>query len=123
VLEACSLGTGAGIRAYCDPIKRLWENEDLVKLEAGAPGGIARGMTNLITDKLLSLPVAGISPHMHVFLAFRDHVKASKNDRRYFRKDRSMELEPVLVMPEVRRSYGAFQAAFGGAAEVVGAAA
>ena len=27
----------------------------------------------------------------------------------YFKKDRSMELEPVLVMPEVATSYGALE--------------
>jgi hypothetical protein len=32
-----------------------------------------------------------------------------------------MELEPVLVMPEVAASYGAFQTAFGGATAVEGA--
>jgi hypothetical protein len=120
-LEVCSLGKGASIRTYCDPLKTLWADEDLVKLEAGSPGGIARGVTNLITDKLLALPISGISPPLHVFLAFRDHVKATKNDRQYFKKDRSMELEPVLVMPEVAASYGAFQTAFGGATAVEGA--
>ena len=52
-----------------------------MELEAGSSGGVARGLTNLITDKLLALPISGISPHMHVFLAFRDHVEARKNDR------------------------------------------
>jgi hypothetical protein len=122
-LEACSLGKGAGIRTYCDPLKTLWANEDLVKLEAGVPGGIAHGMISLITDKLLALPISGISPHLHVFLAFRDHVKAMKNDRKYIKKDRSMELEPVLVMPEVATSYGGFQTDFGGPKAVQGAVA
>ena len=122
-LAACSLGKGAGIRTYCDPLKTLWEDESLVRLEAGSPGGIARGMTNLITDKLLALPISGISPHMHVLLAFRDEVKAMKNDRQYFKKDRSLELEPVLVMPEVVTSYSALQRACGGATAVEGAVA
>jgi hypothetical protein len=119
-LEACSLGKGASIRTYCDPLKALWADEDLVKLETGSPGGIALGMTNLITDKLLAMPIGGISPQSQVFLAFRDQVKATKNDRRYFKKDRSMELEPVLVMPAVATTYGAFQVAFGGATAVEG---
>jgi hypothetical protein len=122
-LEVCSLGKGAGIRTYCDPLKTLWDNEDLVKLEAGSPGGIASGMTSLITDKLLAVPISGISPHLHVFLAFRDHVKSMKNDRQYFKKDGSMALEPVLVMPQVATSYSAFQALLGGATAVEGAAA
>ena len=104
-----------------DPLKRLWENDGLVELEAGSPGGIARGMTNLIPDKLLALPISGISPHLHVFLAFRDHVKATKNDRLYFKKDRSMELEPVFVMPKVATTYDEFKTAFGGAIAVEGA--
>ena len=28
-LEACSLGKGAGIRTYCDPLKKLWGNDGL----------------------------------------------------------------------------------------------
>src|ERR1700692_1543610 len=39
-LGACSLGKGAGIRTYCDPLKTLWANEDLVRLEPGSAGGI-----------------------------------------------------------------------------------
>jgi hypothetical protein len=36
-LQVCSLGKGAAIKTYCDPLKELWANEDLVKLEAGPP--------------------------------------------------------------------------------------
>ena len=117
------MGKGAAIKTYCDPLKQLWANEDLVRLEAGHPGGIASGMIRLITDKLLALPIRGISPHMHLMIAFRDHVKAGNNDIKYFKKDRSMDLEPVLVMPPVFTNYGAFSRAFGGAAQVAGASA
>jgi hypothetical protein len=120
-LEACSLGKGAGIRTYCDPLKDLWNDDDLVKLETGAPGGIARGMMDVITDKLLALPISGISPHMHVFLAYRDRIVAYKNDRQYFKKDGSMTLVPELVMPPVASSYGGFLKLSGGVAAVEGA--
>jgi hypothetical protein len=42
-LETCSLGKGSMIRTYCDPLKNLWASEDLVRLEAMKPGGIAMG--------------------------------------------------------------------------------
>jgi hypothetical protein len=122
-LEVCSLGKGATIRTYCDPLKSLWADEDLVRLEAGSTGGIASGMVHSITDKLLALPISGISPHLHVLLAYRDHVKAKTNDIQYFKKDRSMELEPVLVMPDVSTNYSAFQRAHGGAEAIAGAVA
>ena len=123
-LEACSLGKGARIRTYCDPLRALWSDVGLVKLEAGgAPGGIARGVVNLITDKVLALPIRGISPHLHVFLAFRDRIVAFKNDRQYFKKDRSMTLVPALVMPPVASNYGAFLKLSGGVAASEGAVA
>lgn len=122
-MEACSIGKGASIRTYCDAVRNLWVDEDLVKLEAGSPGGIASGMVRLITDKLLALPISGISPHLHVLVAYRDHVVAYKNDRHYFRKDRSMTLVPELVMPPVASSYPSFLKSCGGAAAAEGAVA
>lgn len=115
-IAACSIGKGATIRTYCEPVEELWANEDLIKLEAGHPGGIASGVIRMITERLLALPIKGISPHMHIFLAFRDHVEATNNDIKYFKKDRSMELEPVFVMPPVFTNYGAFLKASGGEA-------
>lgn len=125
-LTVCSLGKGASIRTYCQPLQGLRSDEALMKLETGRAGGIARGIMNLVTESLLALPIRGISPHLHVLTAFRDRVEGSKNDRQYFRyskDDASMDLQPVLVMPEVATSYAGFQAAYGGAAAVEGATA
>jgi hypothetical protein len=119
-MEACSLGKGAGIRTYCDPLKNLWANEELIRLEAGSPGGIAKGMVSMITEKLLAVPIKGISPHLHVLLAFRDHVEGRNNNIQYI-KNRSMELEDVSVMPAVAVTYDAFMKDCGGAVEVEGA--
>jgi hypothetical protein len=80
-------------------------------------------MIRLITDRLLALRISGISPHMHLMIAFRDRVEAGNNDIKYFKKDRSMQMEPVLVMPPVFTSYEAFLLSCGGAAQVAGAAA
>jgi hypothetical protein len=116
-ISACSLGKGAMIKTYCEPVEELWNGtEDIMRLETGLPGGIAIGMIHMITDKLLALPIKGISPHMHMLLAFRGHVKATNNDIKYFKKDGSMELEPVLVMPPVFDNYASFLRASGGAA-------
>jgi hypothetical protein len=84
-LEACSLGKGAKIKTYCDLLKALWDSEDLVRLETLRPGGIAMGMEYLITDRILTLPIPGISPHMHIAVAFRDRIEFKKNDRQYSR--------------------------------------
>lgn len=116
-IACCSLGKGATIRTYCEPVEELWKNEDLIKLEANHPGGIASGMIRIITNKLLALPISGISPHMHMLLAFRDRVKATNNDIKFFKKDRAMELEPFFVMPPVYTNYASFRRAVGAAAE------
>jgi hypothetical protein len=74
-------------------------------------------MIRIITDKLLALPIFGISPHMHMLPAFRDRAKATNNDIKFFKKDRSMELEPFFVMPPVYTNYASFRKAVGAAAE------
>jgi hypothetical protein len=116
-IAACSLGKGAMIKTYCEPVEHLWSStEDIMQLEAGHPGGIASGMIRIITDKLLALPIKGISPHMaYAGGLSRPH---QSGERRYqvLQERRSMELEPVLVMPPVFSNYASFLRASGGAA-------
>jgi hypothetical protein len=75
-------------------------------------------MSQLLTEKLQALPIPGISPHMHIFTAFRDRVETRNNDRVYIRKD---GLEFAFVMPPVAVNYSSFLKMCGAAAEAEGA--
>jgi hypothetical protein len=111
-----SIGKGARIKTYCEPLGDLWE---LVQLEAGHPGGIAAGIESRLSDSLQVLPIPGISPHLHVCIAFRDRLVMRTNDRRYIGHPPSTH----SVMPHVATSYSGFLKLCGGSAAAEGAVA
>jgi hypothetical protein len=115
----CSLGKGARIKTYCEALGNLWEDDALVQLEAGFPGGIASGIEASLSDRLEALPIAGISPHLHVCIAFRDRLVMRTNDRRYIGQPPSTH----FVMPAVATSYSKFLKLCGGRAAAEGAVA
>ena len=115
MLETCSIGRGAGIKTYCEAIQNLAADEDLIRLEAGHPAGIVSGIDRRITERLEALPIPGISPHLHVCIAFRDRINCGTNDRRYIGRPP----ETHFVMPPVARSYAEFNRMFGGTANAV----
>lgn len=102
-LRFSSIGKGATIRTYCEPLSALWQDDSLLQLEVGRPGGVAAGLTYRLTEKLRSLPISGISPHLHHFVVFRDRVEGGTNDRVYIRHP-----GPHFVMPPVAQSYPEF---------------
>ena len=100
--DVVSIGKGSGIKTYREKLSALSQNFDLFKLEAGRPGGSALGLDLSITERIESLPIAGISPHLHVCLVFPDRVEIRTNDRRYF------DGRPPFEMPPVANSYEEF---------------
>ncbi len=83
MLEPCSIGKGAGIKTYCEALRDLAADDDLIRLENLRPGGIVMGLEDLMTERLHALPISGISPHLHVCIAFRDRVTIGTNNRVY----------------------------------------
>jgi hypothetical protein len=104
-LEVSSIGKGRTIKTYTEPLTELWANEDLVQLETLHPGGITMGIEQTLTEKLLALPIRGISPHLHVCTTFRDRVTFKTNDRLYIG-----DTSPAFRMPPVVTRYEDFKA-------------
>jgi hypothetical protein len=102
MMDIVSIGKGSTIKTYTEVLAHLSKNHDLLQAEAGRPGGTVSVFEMFITKRIESLPISGISPHLHLCVVFPDRIEVGVNNRYYH------GARPDFTMPNVASNYTEF---------------
>jgi hypothetical protein len=104
--SAISIGSGAHVQKYEEGIRELLAPKNgMFQAEVGNTGGWGSTFGYAVNRIVTWHQVEGISQHLHVHLAMRDHINVGNSDRTEYPKG---EPPREVRMPRVAENYGEF---------------